>query len=178
MKSLILSFLGAVMILAAAGCASPNVNPPVARPGMGYVDFYCVDADGLYWDITDAKTGKRVFYDFNPFNEPILRVAFAPGHYQLNINVLNHVVNKTATVDVDVHEGKITPVTVSLWPAGTENVQTVTTIVGGTYFGRYGRNTHISSTESTSYDILAEARPQLPYQVKEQMSYFHRPDEK
>lgn len=177
MKSLIPCLLAAVIVLAAAGCASPNVNPPTAKHGMGYVDFYCDDADGLYWDITDIKTGKKVFYDFNPFNEQILRVALAPGHYQLNINVLNHVINKTATVDVEVAEGKITPVTVTMWPAGTENVQSITTYVGGTYFGRYGRSTHISTAESTSYDILAEARPQLPYQPKEQMSYFHRPKE-
>jgi len=176
MKSLIFFFLSAVIMLAAAGCASLNVNPPSAQAGMGYVDFYCDDAEGLYWDITDTKTNKKVFYDFNPFNETILRVALKPGDYQLNVNVLNHAINKTATADVEVREGRITPVTVTMWPAGSENVQTINTFVGGTYFGRYGRSTHISTAESTTYDILAEPRPQLPYQPKEQMSYFKRPD--
>lgn len=177
MKSLILCLLAVAIMLAAGGCASLNVNPLVAKPGMGYVDFYCDDADGLYWDITDTKTGKKVFYDFNPFNEQILRVALAPGHYQLNINVLNHVVNQSATTDVEVLEGKITPITVTLAPAGSETVRTTSTQVGGTYYGRYGRNTRITTTQSTSFDILAEPRPQLPYQPKEQMSYFYRPKE-
>lgn len=177
MKPLTLALFTAVLVLAAGGCASLNVNPSVAKPGMGYVDFYCVDADGLYWDITDTKTGKKVFYNFNPFNEQILRVALKPGHYQLRINVLNHVINQTATADVEVREGKITPITVTLAPAGSETVRTTSTQVGGTYYGRYGRSTRIVTTQSTSFDILAEPRPQLPYQPKEQMSYFYRPKE-
>ena len=176
MKSFILCLLAASLALV-AGCASPNVDPPKAKAGMGYVDFYCADADGLYWDITDTATKKKVFYDFNPFNESILRLAMKPGHYTLSINVMNHVVNQQGTVNVDVTDGKITPVTVTLVAAGTETVQTTSTLVGGTYYGRYGRATRIVTTGTTSYDILAEDRPEVPYAPKAQMSYFSRPDQ-
>jgi hypothetical protein len=177
MKSFILCLLAAALALIGSGCASPNVDPPKARAGLGYVDFYCADADGLYWDITDAKTRKKVFYDFNPFDESILRLALKPGHYELSINVMNHAITTQGTVDVDVSDGMITPVTVTLAPAGTETVQTTSTFVGGTYYGRYGRNTHIVTTATTTYDILAEARQALPYAPKAQMLYFKRPDQ-
>lgn len=177
MKSFILCLLAACVALIASGCASPNVNPPKAKAGMGYVDFYCVDSDGLYWDITDTNTQKKVFYDFNPFNESILRLALKPGHYDLSINVMNHAITTQGTVDVDVTDGMITPVTVTLVPAGSETVQTISTQVGGTYYGRYGRSTRIVTTATTTYDILAESRPELAYAPKAEMSYFKRPDQ-
>jgi len=177
MKSFILCLLAVGLALVAGGCASPNVNPPKAKAGMGYVDFYCADADGLYWDITDTNTQKKVFYDFNPFNEQILRVALKPGHYELSINIMNHAITTMGTVDVDVTDGMITPVTVTLVPAGTETVQTTSTFVGGTYYGRYGRSTRIVTTATTSYDILAESRPEVTYAPKAEMAYFKRPDQ-
>jgi hypothetical protein len=177
MKALIFCLLAAGIILAAGGCASPNVNPASAQLNTGYVDFYCDNADNLYWDITDNKTNKKVFYEFDPIKEPILRVALKPGQYQLRINFLNHVISTPATTEVDVHNGMITPVTVTLVEEGTETVRTTDTHTGGTYYGRYGRNTRIVTTESTSYDIMAEPRPSLPYQQKAQMPYTHRPDQ-
>ncbi len=175
MKALILCLLAAGIILAASGCTSPNVNPASARPDTGYVDFYCDNADNLYWDITDIKQNKKVFYEFDPIKEPILRVALKPGEYQLRINFLNHVISTPATTEVDVHNGMITPVTVTLVAAGTETVRDTDTRVGGTYYGRYGRGTKIVTTESTSYDILAEPRPSVTYQQKALMPYANRP---
>jgi hypothetical protein len=62
----------AVLGLLAGGCASPNINPASARPHTGYVDFYAVNADDLYWDITDVTRNKKAFYEFGPVKEPIL----------------------------------------------------------------------------------------------------------
>ena len=89
MKTRLLPVLAALGLLA-GGCASPNLNPAVARPHTGYVDFYAVNADDLSWDVTDVKRNKKVFYEFDPVKEPILRLAFKPGKYQLRITFLNH----------------------------------------------------------------------------------------
>ena len=110
----------------AGGCASPNVNPAHARPDTGYVDFYADDADGLWWDITDVKRNQRVFYKISPVKGSILRLAFKPGQYQLRVTFLNHAVIKPGVADVEVHDGMVTPVTVTLLPAGTVLVETRT----------------------------------------------------
>jgi len=60
---------------------------------------------------------------------------------------------------------------VALIPDGTTQVETKETRVGGTYKGRYGRGTKFSSEDSTIYRVSPEAKPALPYQVKEQMPY-------
>lgn len=114
----------AVLGLLAGGCTSPNINPASAQPHTGYVDFYAVNADDLYWDITDVNRNKKVFYEFNPVKEPILRLAFKPGHYQLRVTFLNHVITKPGVADVEVQDGMVTPVTVTLLPAGTALVKT------------------------------------------------------
>src|SRR5580698_2511624 len=113
MKTLILSLLAVGLVLALGGCASsPNVNPATARPGMGYVDFYTDDADNLYWDVTDLQSHQKVFYQFAPYQQPILRLAFKPGAYELQVNFLNHVITTPGTAQVDVQAGRVTPVIV------------------------------------------------------------------
>ena len=170
------SFLAlAILGLLAGGCASPNVNPASARLHTGYVDFYAVDADNLWWDITDVKQNKKVFYEFGPVQEPILRLAFKPGTYQLRVTFLNHPILVPGVADVEVRDGMVTPVTVTLVPAGTVLVETKTTQTGGTYYGRYGRRTKISNTEAVNYEVSVEPQPPLPFQPKAQMSYAVAP---
>ncbi len=171
------SFLAlAILGLLAGGCASPNVNPANARPHTGYVDFYAVDADNLWWDVTDIKRNKKVFYEFGPVQEPILRLAFKPGTYQLRVTFLNHAILVPGVADVEVQDGRVTPVTVTLLPAGTVLVETKTARAGGTYYGRYGRRAKISNTEAVNYEVSAE--PQLPvtFQPKAQMPYAVAPN--
>ena len=165
----------AVLGWLAGGCASPNVNPVRARPGTGYVDFYAVNADGLWWDITEVKRNKKVFYKTNPVPGPILRLAFKPGQYQLRVTFLNHAVTEPGVADVEVRDGRITPVTVTLLPAGTVLVETKQATAGGTYYGRYGRRTRISNTEAVNYEVSVEPEPSLPYQRKAQMPYAVAP---
>jgi hypothetical protein len=177
MKSSITCLLIAGMMLMVGGCASPNVNPPSARHGLGYVDFYADDADNLYWDVTDLKTNKKVYYEFDPLKEPILRLALKPGQYELQVTFLNHIIEAPGTAEVDVQEGMITPIEVTLLPAGTELFKIKTTGWGSTYFGVYGRRTMISDHPSPSYEVALEPRPSLPYQPKAQMPYTHPPAE-
>jgi hypothetical protein len=170
------SFLALAMLgLLAGGCASPNVNPASARPHTGYVDFYAVDADNLWWDVTDINRNKKVFYEFGPVQEPILRLAFKPGTYPLRVTFLNHPILVPGVADVEVRDGMVTPVTVTLVPAGTVLVETKTTQTGGTYYGRYGRRTKIRDTEAVNYEVSAEPQPPLPYQPKAHMPYAVAP---
>jgi hypothetical protein len=164
-----------VLGLLAGGCASPNINPASARPHTGYVDFYAVNADDLWWDITDVNRNKKAFYEFGPVKEPILRLAFKPGTYQLRVTFLNHAILVPGTADVEVRDGMVTPVTVTLLPAGTALVETKTGRAGGTYYGRYGRRTKITNTEAVSYEVSAESQPPAPFQPKAQMPYAVAP---
>jgi len=172
------SFPALVLLgLLAGGCASPNLNPASARPGTGYVDFYAVNADDLSWDITDVKRDKKVFYEFDPVKESILRLAFKPGQYQLRVTFLNHVVLQPGACDVEVRDGMVTPVTVTLLPAGTALVETRTGQAGSTYYGRYGRRTKITSNEAASYEVSAEPQPAVPFQPRALMPYAVAPND-
>jgi hypothetical protein len=171
------TFLPALALLGllAGGCATPNLNPASARSHTGYVDFYAVNADDLCWDITNVKKNKKVFYEFNPVKESILRLAFKPGRYQLRVAFLNHVVVQPGVADVEVRDGMVTPVTVTLLPAGTAIVETQSGQVSGTYYGRYGRMTKINSTEAVSYEVSAEPHAPVPFQPRDQMPYAVAP---
>jgi hypothetical protein len=129
----------------------------------------------LWWDITDVKKNKKVFYKFDPVKEPILRLAFKPGQYQLRVTFLNHAILKPGTADVEVRDGMVTPVTVTLVPAGTVLVETKTGRAGGTYYGRYGRRTKISNTEAVNYEVSADPQPPVPFQPRAQMPYAVAP---
>jgi hypothetical protein len=171
-----LSFPALALIgLLAGGCASPNLNPAHARPHTGYVDFYAVNGDELSWDITDLKRNRKVFYEFDPVREPILRLAFKPGPYQLRVTFLNHAIVVPGVADVEVRDGMVTPVTVTLLPAGTALVETRSGQAGSTYYGRYGRRTRISNTGTASYEVSAEPQPSVPFQPRAQMPYAVAP---
>jgi hypothetical protein len=169
-----------LLLLAAAGlfitgCATPNVNPPQARAKTGYVDFYADSSGELSWDVArfDDRTQdfRSVFSDFEPPPGRVLRLAFPPGHYRLRVTFMNRAVREPGLVELEIKDGLITPVHVALIPDGTTQVETKNTRVGGTFKGRYGRGTKFGSDESTLYRVSAEAKPALPYQVKEQMPY-------
>ena len=165
----------AALALWVSGCATPNLDPASARPRTGYVDFYAVNADDLCWDITDVPRDKKIFYEFNPVKEPVLRLAFKPGRYQLRVTFLNHAVTVPGVADVEVQDGRVTPVTVTLLPAGTALVETRSGQLGGTYYGRYGRRTKIGSSEAAAYEVSAEPQPPVPFQPRAQMPYAVAP---
>jgi hypothetical protein len=161
--------------LLVAGCASPNVNPPQARAKTGYVDFYADSSGELSWQVARfdarAQAFKGVFSEFEPPLGRVLRLAFPPGHYRLRVMFINRVVREPGLAELDINDGLITPVHVVLIPDGTTQVETKETRIGGTFKGRYGRGTKFGSDESTMYRVSAEAKPSVPYQVKEQMPY-------
>jgi hypothetical protein len=174
-KTIYLLLTLAAFALWVSGCATRNVNPPQARANTGYVDLHANSANDLCWEVArfDERKGsfQRVFSELEPPQGGILRLAFAPGHYQLRITFLNLVVVKTAEVEVEAQDGKITPVRVTLTKAGVTAVQTKKTSVGGTAYGRYGRRTRVGSDEMPTFQVSVEAGASIPYQVKERTSY-------
>jgi len=161
--------------LLAVGCRSPNVNPASPQPQVGYVDLYAEAPADLSWSVhelrEERKDSTKIFYDLDPLPGRILRLAFPPGSHRLSITFLNRVINKPADVDVEVREGKITPVRVTLAENGTTFVQTKQSSVGGTAYGRYGRRTKIGAYEASMFAVSARVDAPVEYQVKERMPY-------
>lgn len=161
--------------LLAAGCATPDVNPARARAGTGYVDLHTGSADDLGWDVArfdnDSHGFRRLFSDLKPVEGGILRLALAPGRHRLRVTFLNRVIAQPAEIEMEIQDGKVTPVLVTLTEAGTTQVRTRETRAGGTAYGRYGRRTRIGSDESVLYRLTAAPQPAAAYQPKEHMSY-------
>jgi len=157
------------------GCASPNVNPPQARANTGYVDFHADPSAGLCWEVARfdgrSQSFQRVFSELKPPRTGVLRLAFAPGRHQFRVTFLNRVIAKPAEVELEVQDGKITPVRVTLIEVGVALVQTRETNRGGTARGRYGRRTKIGSDATAMYSLSAVADAPIPYQLKERTPY-------
>jgi hypothetical protein len=175
-----MNLLKSILTLAVAGlivpgCATPNVNPPQARANTGYVDFHADASADLSWEVARWEEHKRefqrVFWDLEPPPGGILRLAFAPGRHRLRVALLNRVITKPAEIEVEVQDGKVSPVRVTLAEAGTTLVTTKEQSRGGTAYGRYGRRTKIGSDETVKYDISAVAAPSVRYETKEKMPY-------
>jgi hypothetical protein len=155
-----------------SGCASPNVNPPQARANTGYVDFYAASADELSWKVARfddrSQSFKSVFDDLKPPQGGVLRLAFPPGHYRLQVTFLNRVVREPGLVEVEVKDGLITPVHIVPVADGTTTVYSKEERWGR---ARYGRGDKIKYDASAAYRISAEANAPRPYQPKELTSY-------
>jgi hypothetical protein len=177
--SLQIASLGSALAVIAAvvgGCASNETNPPAPRTNLGYVDFYSPTTNALSWEVSDATAAggqfKTVFSDLKPPANGVVRLAFAPGHHRLRVTFLNRVITKPAEVEVDVYDGKVTPVRVVFIEAGTTLVKTKEiNRGGGTVRGPYGGRTRIGSDETIRYDISTTADPPAVYQAKERMPY-------
>jgi hypothetical protein len=172
-------FLACLLCFMLTGCASPNVNPPTPRANTGYVDFFA-DDDGLYWQVdrieADGKA-KQVFSQFAPLNEHILRLAFAPGQYRFRVTFMNHAIRNPGVAEVEVQDGMITPVQVTLVDAGEALVQSKEVQGGATYFGRYGRNTKIRDNPDIMYQVDLAAGPDSAYKPKADMPYTKPSDQ-
>jgi hypothetical protein len=76
-----------------------------------------------------------------------------------------------------VEDGKITPVRLTVARAGSGEVETIETDVGGTLYGRFGRNTKISDDTETRYRISGMVLEPLAYRLKGEMPYAQRGNE-
>jgi hypothetical protein len=168
----LISVLISYVLLAscAAGCVVGNVNPSKAGANTGYVDFRADQSEALCWQVAmhDDRTQnfKVIYSELSPPSGGFLRLAFAPGHYQLQIIFLNRVVGGPGLIEVEVVDGKITPVQVNLVPAGTSSVQRTEQREGMKAGGFAGRKTKLINDESVTYQVSVVATAPLPYQPK------------
>ncbi|PWU13427.1 MAG: hypothetical protein C5B50_19310 [Verrucomicrobia bacterium] len=173
----------ALMIAAlfAFGCASPNVNPVSAARNRGYVDFYADPAGQLCWDVAKVDPARghshTLFSEVHPVEGRILRLAFAPGRYTFRVTFLNRAVIAPVLVEVNVQEGRVSPVEIELTGEGTTEVRTKQVTGGGTVYGRYGRTTKIRNAPTDRFRLTATAGEAQPYQPKEKMPYAAAPPE-
>jgi len=161
--------------LLSAGCSTPDVNPPAPRANTGYVDFYTDSSLGLSWKVKRASEPRgemrSVFSQFKPIEGNVLRVAAPAGTHRFEVWFSNQVTTGPQTVLVEVANAKITPVHVTLTPAG------VAAVVGQSYEYRpttraTRRVTKSSSENQTVFRIGAVAHVPQDYQPKERMPYF------
>jgi len=169
-----LVLLGALVTLVTS-CATPNVNPTQARANTGYVDLYSDAPDKFAWQVEDFDNGsqsfKRLFFDIEPPRGRILRLSLSPGPHRLRIASVNNVTRGPAVVEVEVKDGMVTPVHLSLIPDGTGTVEHKEQQLRATSKGYYGRASKIHKDESEIFRVTAEARKPVPYQVKERTDY-------
>jgi len=161
-----------LLAMGVAGCSTRDVNPARARAGTGYVDFRAGGTSGLSWQVSvfDKPRGdfRPIFSKFPPPAGGVLRLGFPPGHYRLRITFLNRPVLGPGDLEVDVHNGMITPVEVVLTPEGSTLIERKEHRPGPTLKGHYGRVTKRTSQESSLFRITSKASPPIPYQPKEQ----------
>jgi hypothetical protein len=166
------------LCLLVAGCASPNVDPAHAKPHTGYLDLYA-DSSSLCWEVDQLNdkdsNGKVIYQEFGFRPERILRLAFKPGQYHLQISFLNKVIAEPADVGVTVQDGMITPVQVTLDQTGKILVETRSSGTQGTYYGRFGRARRLHDNEAGMYHVSAEPQSPVPYRPKAQMPFANFP---
>jgi hypothetical protein len=170
-------FISSLLGLFAAGCASQNVDPAKPHAHTGYIDFVAED-DDLSWQVDRLdKTDKpkEVFVQYSPLNDRILRLAFAPGQYQLRVTFLNRVVKEPGVVDVEVKAGTISPVRVSFDELGATLMSTRSTQASGTFYGRFGRATRLRENEVMKYRVKLEREQDVPYVIKKETPYAKAP---
>ncbi|HEY5913528.1 MAG TPA: hypothetical protein VJA21_23320 [Verrucomicrobiae bacterium] len=169
------ALLAASACLMSAGCRTGDLNPPVPRANTGYVDFYTDSSGQLSWKVRRASepTGemRTVFSEFKPIPGNVLRLAAPPGTYRFEVWFSNQTTTGPQTVVVQVADARVTPVHVTLAPAGSASV------VGQSYEYRSTaratrRVTKTSAQPQQVFQIGLTAGTPQAYQPKEQMSYW------
>jgi hypothetical protein len=139
------------------------------------VDFYADPSSDLCWEVArfdeQRQAFQRLFSRLEPPQGGVLRLAFAPGRHRLQVTFLDRVVSKPAEMEVEVNDGKVTPVRVTLTEAGARSVITRDDARARREYGAYGRRTKINSEEAVLYEISAIAAAPVAYQPKERMPY-------
>jgi hypothetical protein len=171
----VLSLLLTAACLALAGCGTANVNPATARSNTGYVDFYTDSTLDLSWEVKRAGQAesemRTVFSEFDPVPGTVLRLAAPPGKYRFQVWFMNLATEGPQIAQVQVEDGKVTPVHVLLDSAGTATTERKVYRWSGSAKG-FGRGTKIVADQSTLYRINTTAEAPRAYQTKEQMPYY------
>ena len=168
-------FLAALACLVTAGCSTPDVNPASPRANTGYVDFYTDSSQGLSWEVKrgDAQTGemRTVFSEFKPVSGNILRLATPAGNHRFEVWFSNQVTTGPQTVLVQVANARVTPVHVTLTPAGSTSVDSQSYVYRPTVKATRRVSKFVSGQQQT-FQIGVVAAGLRDYQPKERMPYF------
>lgn len=156
-----------------AGCATQDVNPPEPRSNTGYVDFYATYPGALCWDVSrfnsKSQTFQPVFSKLKPPQQGVLRLGFPPGSHRLRITFLNQAIEEPAEIEVEVVDGKVTPIIVTLTEASAVSVQTKELGWGGSVKGPAGRRVKTETGETRMFKVSAITKPSINYKPKAQM---------
>ena len=168
--------LAAVCLSVLAGCHTADVNPASPRAGNGYVDFYTEAYEGVSWKIKRASgpngAMKEVFSEFKPIKSNILRLAVPPGTNEFQVWISNEVTTGPTNVAVLVANQMITPVKVSLVPAGS--IAVLEKSVGYRSTARATRQvSRISTEEQDRFQIVPAPGTPQPYSGKDGMPYAY-----
>jgi hypothetical protein len=167
--------LGILGCLLLVGCASPSNNPSSPQAKTGYVDFYTDSDMNLSWEVKradeDNGTMRTVFSDYKPIEGNTLRVATSPGSHRFQVWFTNQATEGPEQLQVQVEDGKVTPVHIALTPGSSATVDRKVYGFRPSAKG-YGRGTKIKSDPIAIYKIEAAAQSSAVYQPKERMPYF------
>jgi hypothetical protein len=160
----------ALLLGLACGCATPDVDPTAARAGRGYVDLYTVPKTEAWWKVDVFDPGRQGYKEFTAqFKAPgegILRVEARPGSHKARISFVNQAIEAPAEVEVEVREGMITPIKVTLEQGDTSYVRAV---------DDRARDIHrnkVTDYQQQRWKISAAAQPPVPYTPKGQTAYW------
>jgi hypothetical protein len=167
--------VAAAAFIVSAGCSTSNPNPPAARANTGHVDFYTDSSLGLSWEVKRGSESsgemRTVFSKIKPVEGTTLRVEAPPGSHRFQVWISNQVTEGPQTVSVQVAEGKVTPVHVTLVPTRSASVETKNYEYRST--ARASRRvTKLSTDQSPVYRIEAVAGDPQAYRPKEEMPYW------
>jgi len=163
-------WLPTVLLGLACGCATPDVDPTAARAGRGYVDLYTVPKTAAWWkvDVFDPKRQgyKEFTAQFKAPGEDILRVEARPGSHKARISFVNEAIEAPAEVEVEVREGMITPVKVTIETGDSTYVRVVDDRAKDIHRNK------VTDYQQQRWKISAAALPPVPYTPKSQMGYW------
>lgn len=166
----ITTWLPALLLAFASGCASPDINPAAARTGRGYVDLYTVPKTEAWWkvDVFDPRRQdyKEFTAQFKAPGESIFRIEARPGRHKARISFVNQTIEAPAEIEAEVREGMITPIQVTLEKGDSTYVRVVEDRV------KTARRNIVTDYSETRWRITAVAQPPVAYTPKGQTAYW------
>jgi hypothetical protein len=164
----------ATLLLVLAGCRSADVNPRVPHADTGYVDFYTDSNEELSWEVKwkqgQAGKWKTAFSQFEPPSGNILRLAAPAGTHQFQVWFINEVTTGPQDANIRVENGKITPVHVTLKPAGLANIDNTSYEYRPTARATR-RVTRLTTQQQQVFQILLTPAAPQDYQTKQRTPY-------
>jgi hypothetical protein len=152
------------------GCATPDVNPPTARTGRGYVDLYTMPKSEVWWKVDVFDPGRQGYKEFTAqFKAPgegIFRVEARPGRHKARISFVNQAIEAPAEIEVEVREGMITPVKVTLEQGDSTYVRIVEDRIKDVYRNK------AKDYQQQRWKVSAVAEPWVPYTPKQNTVYW------